>query len=185
MKAKQGTLLGKNTGKLAGGAKLLDGTYITVGDWITCQIQATPNGINKNLGIKVGKKYKIKALWEEDEIAWVKLLGVDGAFWLSNFDDLENPVVDLVYNIQAKNGANIEVGFGNENALMVMNNNKQIKHHTEELNNVVNSDTEVPAWVVAKVNRSASDLSDATHIRVARQVLSPGNLVPGLANREC
>jgi ribosomal protein L35AE/L33A len=62
-----------------------------------------------------------------------------------------------------KNGANIEGGFGNENALMVINNNKQIKHHTEELNSVVNSDTEVPAWVVAKVNRSASDLSDATH----------------------
>ena len=52
---------------------------------------------------------------------------------------------------------------GNENALMVMNNNKQIKHHTQELGQAVNKDSEVPAWVVAKVNRSASDLSDATH----------------------
>ncbi|MBK7362999.1 MAG: hypothetical protein IPJ01_11945 [Micavibrio sp.] len=54
-------------------------------------------------------------------------------------------------------------GIGNQNALMVMNDNKQIKHHTEELNKVVNTNTEVPAWVVSKVHRSASDLSDATH----------------------
>lgn len=54
-------------------------------------------------------------------------------------------------------------GVENENAEMVLNNNKQIAHHTEELSNAVKSNTEVPAWVVAKVNRSASDLSDATH----------------------
>lgn len=52
---------------------------------------------------------------------------------------------------------------GNENALMVMNDNKQIKHHTQELNDVVEPNTKVPAWVVSKVHRSASDLSDATH----------------------
>lgn len=118
MKTKNGIILGKNTGKLAGGAKLLDGTYITVGDWITCQIQATPMGIDTNLGIEVGEKYRIKALWEEDEIAWVELLGVDGAFWLSNFDDLENPVVELVYNIQAKRGTNIKGGGKTYNGLV-------------------------------------------------------------------
>ena len=53
-------------------------------------------------------------------------------------------------------GANIE------NAEMVLNNNKQIAHHTKELASAVKG-KEVPAWVVAKVNRSASDLSDATH----------------------
>ena len=69
-----------------------------------------------------------------------------------------------IYYDKFKNGTTIKKIYPkNENALMVINNNKQIKHHTEELNNVVNSDTEVPAWVVAKVNRSASDLSDATH----------------------
>ena len=50
-----------------------------------------------------------------------------------------------------------------ENAQMVLNNNKQIKHHTEELPNAVKGNKHIPAWVVAKVNRSASDLSDATH----------------------
>jgi hypothetical protein len=55
-------------------------------------------------------------------------------------------------------GGNADV----ENNEMVLNNNKQIKHHTEELPKAVKG-KKVPAWVVAKVNRAASDLSDATH----------------------
>jgi DNA polymerase III sliding clamp (beta) subunit (PCNA family)/ribosomal protein L39E len=51
----------------------------------------------------------------------------------------------------------------NENALMVSNNNKQIAHHTEEMAEALKKSKHIPAWVVAKVNRSASDLSDATH----------------------
>jgi len=54
-------------------------------------------------------------------------------------------------------------GVGLENKEMVLNNNKQIAHHTEELSEAVRKSKYVPAWVVAKVNRSASDLSDATH----------------------
>jgi hypothetical protein len=55
-------------------------------------------------------------------------------------------------------GGNADV----ENNEMVLNNNKQIAHHTKELPNAIKG-KKVPAWVVAKVNRSASDLSDATH----------------------
>jgi len=54
-------------------------------------------------------------------------------------------------------------GVDSENKEMVLNNNKQIAHHTEELSEAVKKAKYVPAWVVAKVNRSASDLSDATH----------------------
>ena len=50
-----------------------------------------------------------------------------------------------------------------ENKEMVLNNNKQIAHHTKEISAAVKNAKNVPAWVVAKVNRSASDLSDATH----------------------
>jgi len=53
-------------------------------------------------------------------------------------------------------------GIGQENKEMVLNNNKQIAHHTKELQSAIKGKS-VPAWVVAKVNRSASDLSDATH----------------------
>lgn len=54
-------------------------------------------------------------------------------------------------------------GVESENKEMVLNNNEQIAHHTKEMNEAVKGSKYVPAWVVAKVNRSASDLSDATH----------------------
>jgi hypothetical protein len=50
-----------------------------------------------------------------------------------------------------------------ENIEMVVNQNKQILHHTEELKKAINSGAQVPAWVVAKINRAANDMSDATH----------------------
>jgi hypothetical protein len=86
----------------------------------------------------------------------------------SNYGGVERPkslrsIADFIEKNsvkQAKNGANI--GSNNENAEMVLNNNKQIAHHTKELASAVKG-KQVPAWVVAKVNRSASDLSDATH----------------------
>lgn len=53
--------------------------------------------------------------------------------------------------------------FTNENAHMVLNQNHQIKHHTEELGKIVDENTHVPAWVVTKVSDAANDLSDATH----------------------
>jgi hypothetical protein len=54
-------------------------------------------------------------------------------------------------------------GVESENREMVLNNNKQIAHHTKEMSAAVKNSKYVPAWVVAKVNRSATDLSDATH----------------------
>jgi len=50
----------------------------------------------------------------------------------------------------------------NENREMVLNDNKQIAHHTKELQNAVKG-KKVPAWVVAKINRSSTDISDSTH----------------------
>lgn len=66
------------------------------------------------------------------------------------------------YDILKKNKMANGGGIERENAEMVLNNNKQISHHTKELASAVKG-KKVPAWVVAKVNRSASDLSDATH----------------------
>lgn len=66
-------------------------------------------------------------------------------------------VSELVGNTYEKGG-----DIGSENMGMVLNNNKQIAHHTKELEEAIKG-KKVPAWVVAKVNRAASDLSDATH----------------------
>lgn len=49
------------------------------------------------------------------------------------------------------------------NLQMLRSNAKAIKHHAEELEGELNDDTEVEAWVVAKGERAATDLSDITH----------------------
>jgi ribosomal protein L39E len=64
-----------------------------------------------------------------------------------------------------------------ENSDMVLNNNKQISHHTKELANAVNKNKNIPAWVVAKINRSATDISDATHYLEGAKYKKGGSLV--------
>ena len=58
-----------------------------------------------------------------------------------------------------EDGGSIEEG----NNRMLMSNIKEVKHHADELDKIVTPKTEVEAWVVAKAERSASDLSDITH----------------------
>ena len=62
--------------------------------------------------------------------------------------------------LRLRKGGSIQ---GEENAEMVMNQNLQIRHHTEELEEILKSGKEVPAWVVSKISRAADSMSDATH----------------------
>jgi hypothetical protein len=84
----------------------------------------------------------------------------DELWYYVNHNGTKKDVIkdSIPFNDFAKGG-----GIKNENELMVANNNKQIAHHTEEMKEALKKANHVPAWVVAKVNRSASDLSDATH----------------------
>ena len=50
-----------------------------------------------------------------------------------------------------------------DNKPMLNNLAKQIQHHAKELTSVINSTDEIEAWVLAKAERSATDLSDITH----------------------
>ena len=51
----------------------------------------------------------------------------------------------------------------NGNVEMVMSNTKAIQHHAEELKKLVDMNTPIEAWVVAKLERAETDLSDVTH----------------------
>ena len=53
--------------------------------------------------------------------------------------------------------------IADSNNQMLRSKVKEVKHHADELGRVVKPKTEVEAWVVAKAERSASDLSDITH----------------------
>lgn len=50
-----------------------------------------------------------------------------------------------------------------ENNQMFESQIVEAKHHTTELDNVVNSKTEIEPWVLAKMTRAKTDLSDLTH----------------------
>jgi hypothetical protein len=49
------------------------------------------------------------------------------------------------------------------NLEMAMSNVKAIGHHAQELKSLLNEDTSIEAWVVAKLERAETDLSDVTH----------------------
>jgi hypothetical protein len=49
------------------------------------------------------------------------------------------------------------------NADMVLSQIKAVKHHAEELSSVVSRKSNIEAWVVGKIERASTDLSDITH----------------------
>ena len=87
----------------------------------------------------------------------------------------QNAYDNLIEQTKMKEGGNIKEkniiksdysnnnDVSEENAEMVRNQNKQILHHTAELKKALDSGVQVPAWVVAKINRATNDMSDATH----------------------
>ena len=50
-----------------------------------------------------------------------------------------------------------------DNKRMLQNQANEIEHHSEELNAQVKVTKQVPAWVIAKMERATADLSDITH----------------------
>jgi hypothetical protein len=62
------------------------------------------------------------------------------------------------------------------NNRMLRSKVKEVKHHADELDKVVKPKTEVEGWVVAKAERSASDLSDITHYLDGRKFAKGGEI---------
>ena len=57
----------------------------------------------------------------------------------------------------------MENNIEKENNEMLRNQIKEAQHHSSELKSVVTSQTQVEPWVVAKMERATTDLSDITH----------------------
>jgi len=71
---------------------------------------------------------------------------------------------DIKHSVMANGGMMTEGGAVNEdNMEMVVSQVKAIKHHAEELSKIITSSTPIEAWVVAKIERAETDLSDVTH----------------------
>jgi hypothetical protein len=70
---------------------------------------------------------------------------------------------DLGEYFEKKKYSYEEGGIVDENTEMLLSQVKEIRHHADEIQKLINNNTEVEAWVVAKAERSATDLSDITH----------------------
>lgn len=62
-------------------------------------------------------------------------------------------------NVKMKDGGNI----GQENNEMFHSQAKEAKHHIEELQKLLTQKTQIESWVLAKMTRAKTDLSDLTH----------------------
>ena len=69
------------------------------------------------------------------------------------------PNVNQISSTKFKHGGNVE----EHNIDMLHSLGVQMKHHTHELMQNIHKNDDVEAWVVAKAERAATDLSDITH----------------------
>jgi hypothetical protein len=70
--------------------------------------------------------------------------------------------------IEDKNGKNLYRSFKSggkvdESTAMVLSQNKAIAHHTEELKKAIAKNKKVEPWVIGKMQRATTDMSDVTH----------------------
>jgi hypothetical protein len=68
-------------------------------------------------------------------------------------------------------------GLVNGNKEMIKSQIKEIKHHANELENTIDKQSDVEAWVVGKMERSTTDLSDVTHYLDGRSEYKKGGNV--------
>jgi hypothetical protein len=54
-------------------------------------------------------------------------------------------------------------GEVDESTAMVLSQNKAIAHHTKELKNAISKNEKVEPWVIGKMQRASTDMSDVTH----------------------
>ena len=65
-----------------------------------------------------------------------------------------------------------------QNRDMVLSQLKSIHHHEEELRSALKTSPEIEAWVLAKVQRATTDLSDVTHYLDGRTEYKTGGKTP-------
>ena len=120
------------------------------------------------------KKYKVGP--EDKDIKNFYLLNLDGTY-AQNLNG-SNLMVHKSRLKKMENGGNL----AQENNEMLRNQAKEAKHHVEELHNVVTNKTNVEPWVVAKMERATTDLSDVTHYLDGMQKMAFGGMINDLSD---
>lgn len=81
----------------------------------------------------------------------------------SELSDIKNVDIDYIYNKWTEDPNYAQGGNVEENNEMFNSQIKEAKHHIEELSKVVNKKTDIEPWVLSKMTRAKTDLSDLTH----------------------
>ena len=85
----------------------------------------------------------------------------------STYNDLPTNVKqvleDHIETGQYAKGGVTEKEVVESNAEMVLSKIKEVHHHADELGDIVTNKSDIEAWVVAKIERASTDLSDITH----------------------
>jgi len=64
-----------------------------------------------------------------------------------------------------------------DNKRMLQNQANEVEHHSKELNSQVKKTKQVPAWVISKMERATTDLSDITHYLDGENKMANGGKV--------
>ena len=82
--------------------------------------------------------------------------------WVANNPQEHERMKGDLYKLakQMEEGGNT---YAAEDKRMLHSQVKQIKHHAEEMDSVIDKQEHIEPWVVSKTGRAASDLSDVTH----------------------
>ena len=65
------------------------------------------------------------------------------------------------------------------NKQMVQSKAKEVMHHAKELQDAIKKESDIEAWVVSKVQRASTDLSDVTHYLDGRTEYGEGGTLAG------
>jgi hypothetical protein len=105
--------------------------------------------------IKQLNSYTLESMLDVFNTTERKLTEDELAFYAELYKELEN----RKENPRFGHGGNI----AEQNKEMLDNQAREVDHHIDELNNVLKNKVDVESWVVAKMERATTDLSDITH----------------------
>jgi hypothetical protein len=92
--------------------------------------------------------------------------GKDQVAVLENYNRNKQEDLERLWNLkgyETKYADGGDITEFSDNQQMIMNQNVEVEHHHEELEDILEDKIPVPAWVVAKMETATQNLSDITH----------------------
>jgi hypothetical protein len=80
-----------------------------------------------------------------------------------NIQDIDLLAIPTDFNPFKKYADGGNIADFTDNQQMIMNQNVELEHHHEELEDILKDEMPVPAWVVAKMATATQSISDVTH----------------------